>query len=267
MRASSSIAVSSARRDVRLPALLYHNIGAVPSEPWRGLTVTPSAFDRHIAILRGAGYEGISCARWLDSLAVPHDLPRKPLLITFDDAYASLAAHALPAIIGAGWTATVFVPTALMGRAIRRHNPVSAEALAVMDRREVREWARRGIEFGGHSRTHRNLTALSDSEIHDEVHGSHRDLEDASGHRVRAFAYPYGRSDERVIGAVREVYDAAFTLQPGINNSRTDPLAMRRSMVQHADTAMEVWMRVTAGWNPVEALKTKAMKWRTRETA
>jgi peptidoglycan/xylan/chitin deacetylase (PgdA/CDA1 family) len=267
MRASSSIPVSSGRSDVRLPALLYHNIGAVPSEPWRGLTVTPSAFDRHIAMLRGAGYEGISCARWLDSLADPHDLPRKPLLITFDDAYASLAAHALPAIIRAGWTATVFVPTALIGRAIRRHDRVSAESLPVMSRREVGEWARRGIEFGGHSRTHRNLTTLSDAEIHDEVHGSRRDLEDAAGRRVRAFAYPYGRSDERVIGAVREAYDAAVTLEPGINNLRTDPFAMRRSMVQHSDSAMEVWMRVTAGWNPVEALKTKAMKWRTRETA
>ncbi|HEY8164277.1 MAG TPA: polysaccharide deacetylase family protein, partial [Gemmatimonadaceae bacterium] len=198
-----------APRDIRLPVLLYHNVAAVPSEPWRGLTVTPSAFERQIAMLRGAGYEGISCAQWLDFLDESRALPRKPLLITFDDGYASLRDHALPTITRAGWSATVFVPTALIGNAIRREDRPSAEGLPLMDRREICEWAERGIEFGAHSRTHRDLTALEDSDLDDEVRGSRKELEDATGRAVRAFAYPYGKSDARVARAVREAYDAA----------------------------------------------------------
>jgi peptidoglycan/xylan/chitin deacetylase (PgdA/CDA1 family) len=136
-----------------------------------------------------------------------------------------------------------------------------------MDRREICDWAEQGIEFGAHSRTHRDLTALEDSDLDDEVRGSRKELEDATGRAVRAFAYPYGKSDARVARAVREAYDAAFTLDHGVNDANSDRFAMRRSMVQHSDSAMEVWLRATAGWNPVEVLKTKARKWRARATA
>jgi peptidoglycan/xylan/chitin deacetylase (PgdA/CDA1 family) len=251
----------------RLPVLLYHNVAPMADEEWRGLTVTPASFERQIAMLRGAGYDGISCAQWLAHIDGVGPLPRKPVLITFDDAYASLAEHALPVITHEAWSAEVFVPTSLIGAEIRRDAPDSRCGLPVMDQRQICEWTERGIEFGAHSRTHRDLTTLTEEELNDEIEGSRSDLEDVTGRTVRAFAYPYGKRDERVTAAVRRTYSAAFTLESGINDSHSDRYAIRRSMVQHSDSAVEVWLRVSAGWNPMDALKTTAMKWRKRATA
>jgi peptidoglycan/xylan/chitin deacetylase (PgdA/CDA1 family) len=257
----------SVRHTMRLPVLLYHNVGPLPSEAWRGLTVTLSAFDRQIAMLLRAGYHGISCAAWLDALTGSGALPHKPELITFEDAYTSLSEHALPTILDAGWSATVFVATGLIGRKIHRQDPTSPVGLAVLSRGDIPDWAHRGIEFGGHSRTHRDLTSLSDAVLRDEIHGGRRDLEAVSGKVVRAFAYPYGKVDARVVSVVREAYSAAFTVEPGVNDEGTDLFAMRRSMVQPYDSAVEVWVRAAAGWNPVEVLRTSARRWWPRATA
>ena len=64
-----------------------------------------------------------------------------------------------------------------------------------MDWATVRALAKDGIEFGGHSRTHRPLSSLTEAEVHDEIVGNLEDLRILFGLQNPPFAYPYGNRE------------------------------------------------------------------------
>src|SRR5262245_26622074 len=136
---------------MRLPVLLYHHVGRRDLQTRRNLTVSPERFASHVGWLVARGYRGIRPADWLAWRVHGTALPRKPILITFDDAYAELVAHALPTLERNGFGAAVYVPTACVGRTLPWDDS------PVMSAAEIREWAGRGIEFGAHTRTHPDL--------------------------------------------------------------------------------------------------------------
>lgn len=77
--------------------------------------------------------------------------------------------------------------------------------------RQVREMAREGMEFGGHTRTHPILSQVSDAaHLHDEITGCHRDLHDQLGRDSLAFAYPVGSGEMMSPEADTEIARAGF---------------------------------------------------------
>jgi hypothetical protein len=72
---------------------------------------------------------------------------------------------------------------------------------------------------------------------------------------VTTFAYPFGAVDERVRDAAAAVFDAAFTIDEGLNTLATDPLMLRRTVVQPGDTALDLVFRLSLGWSPVHRLR------------
>ncbi|MBI3872599.1 MAG: polysaccharide deacetylase family protein [candidate division Zixibacteria bacterium] len=87
------------------------------------------------------------------------------VLITFDDGFASIAEHALPLVHERGWGAIVF----LVADAVGTHDDWDVRLLGrrrpMMSWEEARRWSEVGIEFGSHSLTHADLTALSERQM------------------------------------------------------------------------------------------------------
>ncbi|MEJ2722593.1 MAG: polysaccharide deacetylase family protein, partial [bacterium] len=78
-------------------------------------TQTAPAFERQMAYLASEGYETVDLddlARWRRGQAV---LPRKPIVITFDDGDRSVLDIAYPILERYGFKATVFVVTSKVG--------------------------------------------------------------------------------------------------------------------------------------------------------
>jgi peptidoglycan/xylan/chitin deacetylase (PgdA/CDA1 family) len=117
---------------------------------------------------------------------------------------------------------------------------------------QIRQWAAEGIEFGAHSRTHPDLRTLTGSRLAEEIAGRRQDLERILGSPVSSFAYPYGLYNEAVIDCVREHFELAWTTRGGLNDIRTDPHALRRTMVLPGDSGFNLSFRVLAGWTPRE---------------
>lgn len=97
-----------------LRILAYHRI-AEPNSTCavddRNISATPSAFGeqmRHVA----RHYRCVSMVEVLDAVQRRQKLPRRSVLITFDDAYCDFAKTAWPVLQQFGLSATVFVPTA-----------------------------------------------------------------------------------------------------------------------------------------------------------
>jgi len=171
---------------VRLPVLLYHHIGPNHAGLYPSLTVAPSVFEEQLRWLAGRGYVGIRPSDWLRWRREGTPLPKRPILLTFDDGYADLADYAFPALRACGFGAAVFIVTGRIG-GTNAWDPVQGSGtLRLLSGDQIRYWASQGIEFGSHSRTHADLTTLSSAQLDDEVSGSQSELAGILGTRLSA---------------------------------------------------------------------------------
>lgn len=97
-----------------LRVLAYHRVAEFRSNPVvddRSISATPAAFReqmRHVA----RHYRCVSIPEVLDAIERKAALPKRAILITFDDGYSDFAEIAWPILKKVGLTATMFVPTA-----------------------------------------------------------------------------------------------------------------------------------------------------------
>jgi peptidoglycan/xylan/chitin deacetylase (PgdA/CDA1 family) len=92
------------------------------------------------------------------------------------------------------------------------------------------------IEIGAHSLTHPLLPGLTTEAQQWEIQRSKASLEEALGHRVTSFAYPYGAYEPATLAIVqRSGFDRACTTVPGVVGPDTGKFEMPRFMVQDWD--------------------------------
>jgi peptidoglycan/xylan/chitin deacetylase (PgdA/CDA1 family) len=73
------------------------------------------------------------------------------------------------------------------------------------------------------------MPLLSDADLRQEIYVSRATLERNTGVRAMSFAYPYGLWDRRTRDLVKAAgFEAAVTLDDGLNDSAGDPWALRR---------------------------------------
>jgi glycosyltransferase involved in cell wall biosynthesis/peptidoglycan/xylan/chitin deacetylase (PgdA/CDA1 family) len=244
---------------VRLPVLLYHHVGPYGAGIANDYTMSPERFESHLRLLSRRGYVGIRPSDWLDWLRDGKRLPPKPVLLTFDDAFADLCRWALPMLERHDFRATVFVVSGQIGG----RNVWDGGAHRLMSAGQIREWASRGVEFGAHSRTHADMTTLGSEELKAELAGSRDELSAIVGKPIRSFAYPYGYHNERVRERVAEVFELAFSADGGLNNLSTDPYLLRRIEVSGDVTRRDLAVRVRLGFKLSQLVRSR-LRIRTR---
>ena len=85
------------------------------------------------------------------------------------------------------------------------------------------------FEVGFHTRRHDRLTGLDDAELADRLTEGRAALEELAGKPLRAIAYPHGKADARVVGAVRRAsFAAGFTGEPTGWEAGGEPLLVGR---------------------------------------
>lgn len=250
---------------VRLPVLLYHHVGPDRPGTYPGLTVSPRRFENQVQWLKRRGYVGIRPSDWLAWCREGKPLPKKPVLLTFDDAYADIAEYALPLLKKYGFGAGVFVVTEQIGGTNAWDEKTGSATLRCMTAEQIREWAAQGVEFGAHSRTHPDFSALNDGDLQSEIAGSGQALSGILGTPVISFAYPFGVYSDIAKKHAQEVFGLAFACEEGLNGLSTDPYLLRRVMVEPNDTLADLAFYVTLGWNPIKRLRAR-LRLRTRLT-
>jgi peptidoglycan/xylan/chitin deacetylase (PgdA/CDA1 family) len=234
-----------------IAALAFHHVGPHRPGTYPALTVQPRRFERFMRLLRDWGYTGVSSDAWIAWLRGIAPLRERPVLLTFDDAYADLAECALPTLHRLGWGATVFVAASTVGGRNTWDWP-AAGGHRIMSAQDICTWASKGIEFGAHGSTHCDLTPLGAERLRAEVLGSRDAIAELLGRPVTSFAYPYGAYNDHVRELVASVFDRAFGLDEGLNNGETDRSRLRRTMVQSTDTVVDLAFRVRLGWSPLQ---------------
>lgn len=250
---------------MQAPMLVYHHVGpANPGKYYPGLSVTVDRFERQIGWLADQGFSAIRPSDWHAWLFEGKRLPDKPIFIAFDDAHADIDGYALPILQRYGFSAVINVVT-------RRVNGVSEWDAAggltprpLMSADQILEWQARGFEFGSHSRTHPDLTTLSDAELEDEVAGSRDDLMKLLGAKVLSFTFPYGSCNDRVAQAAGKNYPLVFGPCAGLNDMSLERNRLRRTQITDSDLLTDLWFRAHFGWSLAESIAVRLGRSRNR---
>ncbi|NLP10461.1 polysaccharide deacetylase family protein [bacterium] len=238
-----------------LSVLMYHHVGPVRAGALAGLTIAPERFKRQMHWLKRRGFCSIVGSDWLAWRSSGKQLPAKPVMITFDDAYADLVRYAFPVLRDLGFKATVFVVTDEIGGKNSWDRETGSDSLCCMSGEQITYWSKLGIEFGVHSKTHADLTLLSDEQLEEEVAGSGRDLADLLGIVPSSFAYPYGFYNDSVLCTTRRRFQLAFTCDEGLNRLGTDLHLLHRTKVEPEDSLLDFILRVRYGFSAVQRVR------------
>jgi peptidoglycan/xylan/chitin deacetylase (PgdA/CDA1 family) len=207
-----------------VPILMYHVIGDPRAgAPYPELYVGEADFAGQMRWLARHGYTTVTQRHVWDDWHRGRSLPPRPIVVSFDDGYRSVAASALPYMRARSWPGVLNLTV--------RNLRVSGG----LSQFKVRKLIASGWELASHSLTHPDLTGLDERTLRHEVGHSRAVLRARFGVPVDFFCYPAGRHDARVIRAVRRAgYLGATTTIEGF--ARPDrPYELRRIRVSRRD--------------------------------
>lgn len=228
------------RRELEAPlavVLAYHSISSLAGDPILGEYGTPpDRFARQLDRLRRDGWSFVGLEPLLDALDGGGPLPKRAVLVTFDDGYVDLLAAACPVLAQRGIPAVVFAVADRLGGTNdwRRRD---ATELRLLDAEGLRRVSGMGITVGSHGATHRPLVGLSAPELERELTASAERITSLGLPRPTVFSYPHGEWTSAVAAAVgRAGYRAAFTVTRGVVRRSGDRYALPRIEVRASDT-------------------------------
>jgi len=172
---------------VDLPILVYHVVR--PSDPSdsaevRSLAQAPEVFGAQMDHLKKAGYQVVRFSDLKNYLTNAVPLARNPIILSFDDGWASQYTYAFPILKKHNYPATFFI----FSNSIGHRNFLSLDNL--------REMIAAGMTVGSHSRSHPYLAKITDEHLlREEIEGSKRILEKMLGVLpLRAVQYTHRRA-------------------------------------------------------------------------
>jgi peptidoglycan/xylan/chitin deacetylase (PgdA/CDA1 family) len=208
-----------------VPILVYHNLAA---QAKGRMVLAGKSFEQQMRYLKAEGYRVIGLAAFVEFTQLRRQLPRKTVVLTFDDGYRAFLEHAHPVLRELGFTATLFVYTDYVGA-----------GRSALSWDELRQLAADGFDIQAHSKTHTDLRrspgetdAQFARRMQTELADPQRLFQRYLGRASQILAYPYGRVDDDVVKKVREVgYLAAFTVRRQGSPSFVAPLRANRSQI------------------------------------
>ena len=207
-------------------------------------------FARQLKWLRRRGYRVVGLDEFLEARAAHVVPPRKTVVLTVDDGYSDVATVARPILDGLGFTATLFLIASPEASAHQGRHPALAARRTIPPARAPGLLGE-SFGYGAHTLTHPRLTDLVPEEAVREISGSKLELEDAVGHPVTAFAYPFGAYDRTVRRIVAESgFRAACTTVGGWNLPGTDDFELRRIEVRGTDSLLRFALTLALGQLP-----------------
>ncbi len=198
-----------------VPILMYHRVAETEGALKR-YAVTPQQFDDQLRMLKSFGFHTLNSAEFAWYREGHGTLTGRPVVLTFDDAYADFADNAFSRLQRWGFSAEVFVVTDKAGGTAdwdARYGPPAP----LMDWTTIGRLSEAGIAFGSHLATHPAADSLTSSELLYEAVKSRTTLQSRLGKDIVSIAAPYGNLDERAQRIYHYAgYTTVFTTEDGI---------------------------------------------------
>jgi peptidoglycan/xylan/chitin deacetylase (PgdA/CDA1 family) len=159
--------------------------------------------------------------------------PNRTVILTFDDGDETVERVAMPIMNEFGYVGTTQVVADWIQHTTH-----------TLNEDQLRRLYQAGWDVGGHGFSHVMLPELRDEELAFELSESRKILERALDRPVDMMSVPRGPYDRRVRTAAEKAgYQSVFCSVPGINRANTDPLSLRRMIVQQR-TDLDTFERI-----------------------
>lgn len=166
-----------------LPTLMYHHVQDLKiaqSEGHQSLTVDTQIFRTQMQYLKDHGYNVLPTTSIINFFESGTPIPKKSVMITFDDGYDDFGSDAAPILKEFNFPATMFVPTGL------------AQNGGYMTWEKIQELSStQNILMANHTWSHHNMGA-NRATIEKEITLADTQLTDHGLNNPKVFAYPYG---------------------------------------------------------------------------
>lgn len=218
-----------------VPILTYHHVGE-GSAPLNN--VSAASFAQQMDFLHRHGYRVIPFSELVEIIEKGKSLPRRTVVIQFDDGFADNYTNAFPILKQHGFPATVFLIS----------DSVGTPGFVTWD--QAREMDAHGFRVGAHTRHHAYLPGVSPEQVKDEIIGSKRIIEENLGHRIEHFAYPSGGFTNAAKVIAKEAgFTAAVTTNRGWDKHNRDLYELKRIRVKDSDGTIALWAKLSGYYN------------------
>lgn len=227
-----------------LPVLMYHHVSPQPGL----VTCSPENFRAQMAWLADNGWRTLSTAAFAEALA-SGEIPKKSVLVTFDDGYLDNWVYAHPVLEEFGQRATIFLITGWIGDGPRRPHagqrgvpdvPTHKQAMAAaadgkpdtafLRWSEVEAMRAAGtVDFHSHTHTHtrwdRKIAdpAARDAALADDLFASRTSLAARLGEASPHLCWPQGYFDAAYQRVARAAgFTHLYTTEHGVVRDDVD---------------------------------------------
>jgi peptidoglycan/xylan/chitin deacetylase (PgdA/CDA1 family) len=222
-----------------VPILVYHVINTQPAQSTAdpALYVPVGEFSSQMQALKADGWHAVTLdqleAYWTRGTSLGSG---KPIVITFDNGYASQYSNALPILMGLGWVGVENLQVTGL--------PPSDGGLTDV---QIRGLLAAGWELDTQGLSHLDLASLDPAQLSDEVASARQTLRSRYGAAVNWFSYPSGDYDPAVIAAAQAAgYVGATTVNPGWAGPHEDRYRLPRLVVLASTSPSQLLAQIAA---------------------
>lgn len=246
----------------RLPVLMYHHILETSSK-WGDYVISPAQLEEDLQYIKACGYQTVTTAELLKFVSDGTPLPKKPIMITFDDAFESVYKYAFPLLKKYEMTAIVAV--------LGKHTDLFSDEkepkhinYSHLSWNELREMQQSGfVEVGNHSYDmHESVKGgrigirikpgedktTYEQALYKDIGGLNEQIEKEIGIKPTAFAFPFGalcKESGNVLNSLG--FKVLFTCNekvPEVKKGETLPLTLGRFNRAHKYSTEEMFEKL-----------------------
>lgn len=212
-----------------VPVLYYHSVRESADNE---VTISPEMLKTQLKYIKDQGYVTLTISELKEYLLNNSPIPKKSIVITFDDGYMDNYFNAFPILKNLNMVATIFCITSDLNGTYY----LSIDA--------INEMCHYGIDFQSHTVNHPKLDKMTYDEQLIELKESKKTLESITGKKVDCIAYPFGDFNADSIKAAKDSgYSLGFTTKIGFSDRDDNPLKLDRIYISskyNMDTFKEI---------------------------
>lgn len=219
--------------------LMYHSIEKQHNEKFDKWRVKPFDFEKQIKWLYKNGFKSYTISELCDL----NSIPKKSVVITFDDGYESVFLNAFSVLKKYNFKATIY----LLPNQTTNHweSKNTAFISNMLKNDQILDMIESGlIEFGAHTINHVNLLTCDNQK--NEIENSKHEVEKITGKKCESFAYPYGKFDENIINLVKNSgFKNAVIVKRGLFEYNDNKFNIKRIGILGTESFFDFYLRFT----------------------